>query len=563
MRWRCRLFSMLTILLIALVAFTACGRGEPGYDGYAAAETPEPYEISPEQTSEQTSEQAPAQEPAPVLGATETPAPVETPTPAETPTPEEHRFVYESGVLDTKFSVIQPRRFNLVSHNRARRDEALLHIEWGSIGDMSFEIWQGVTHPSEWGRVFGDELQMGERHETWMLYWRHPEEPTEVFVTENELTVVKYMNEHVRYEWIEEQARNVVTVIFMFRRDGRDYREFSETQVFYMIILDAHTSLHQRHYADARAVVESFVFLDEVATIDLEPSETARRLGITAYNYPRVDGSTSVISLIRVLPETMFEPQDDYPWWMWRGYNHIRNLSRTIPAYELLIGNYVDLIFVPEPSAHVLAFAETAGVELEFTPIAMEALVFITTINNPVDKITTEQILQIYTEMGITNWAELGGYDGPITPHSRNLHSGSHTLMDNLVLQGREIHPDLRRYAIGGMTTMLDEVERFHPDGLWYGLGMHEPEPNTFALGYTVSSFLNRQEPILKALAIDGVYPSRETILSGEYPLVTNYFAVIRADSPDDSPERRIANWLATPEGQDVVESAGLIGLNP
>ena len=108
---------------------------------------------------------------------------------------------------------------------------------------------------------------------------------------------------------------------------------------------------------------------------------------------------------------------------------------------------------------------------------------------------------------------------------------------------------------------MVDLVERFHPDGWWYGLGAYEP--NTFALGYTVSAFLNRQEPILKALAIDGVFPSRETILSGEYPLITNYFAVIRADSPEDSPTRRIASWLVTPEGQAVVESARLIGLNP
>ena len=322
-----------------------------------------------------------------------------------------------------------------------------------------------------------------------------------------------------------------------------------------------YTQRFEQYYADARAIVESFMFLDN-ATIGLEPSETARSLGITAYNYPRMDGSTSVISLVSSLIQNMFEPQDDDRFFMWQQYDRVFSLSRTIPAYELLIGGYVDLIFVPEPSAHVLELAEAAGVELEFTPIAMEALVFITTINNPVDNITMEQVLQIYTDMSITNWAELGGYDGLITPHSRKLHSGSQTLMDNLVLQGREIHPDLRRFLVGGMFTMLDEVERFHPDG-WLGPGPYEREPNTFALGYTVSGFLNRQDTIIKALAIDGVFPSRETILSGEYPLITNYFAVIRADSPADSPARRIAHWLATPEGQVVVESAGLIGLNP
>jgi len=184
-----------------------------------------------------------------------------------------------------------------------------------------------------------------------------------------------------------------------------------------------------------------------------------------------------------------------------------------------------------------------------------------TTTNNPVDNITIEQVLQIYTEMSITNWAELGGYDGPIRAYIRNPDSGSQTLMENLVLQGREFHPDLREFEIWGMATMVDVVERFHPWGLWYGL--EEFEPNTFALGYMVGTFLPWQGPVIKTLALDGVLPTRETVLSGEYPLVTNYFVVIRADSPDDSPERRIVNWLATPEGQEVVESAGLVGLSP
>ena len=76
---------------------------------------------------------------------------------------------------------------------------------------------------------------------------------------------------------------------------------------------------------------------------------------------------------------------------------------------------------------------------------------------------------------------------------------------------------------------------------------------------YTVFFFLdaaalNRYN--LKILALDGVFPSRETILSGEYPLATNYFAVIRADTPDGCPARLIANWLNSPEGQALVEAA-------
>jgi len=560
---RYRLFSMLMILLFALVVFTACGRGEPGSDGYAVTEAPEPDETAPEQTPAPipAPEQSPTPTPGPVESPALTPAPTPTPDPVETPHPTENRFIFESGILDTKFSIIQPsvfREFWML--NRTQRDVALFSAR-ASNPFVSLEVLQMVTHPSEWSRVFEDQIRRGERQEFWLAFWDHPEEPTEVFVTENGLTVVKYVQEF-QPEIRDSNIPRLTGGMFVFRRDGQDYRNFPGTQVFYMVILEAPTPLFNRHYVNVRAMVESFQFLDGVTTIGLEPSETARGLGITAYNYPRIDGSTSSVPLVNGLIMTMFEPpQNVEPWQTWLGYNDIRNLSRTIPSYELLIGNYVDIIFVPEPSAHVLELAEAAGVELEFAPIAMEVLVFVTTTNNPVYNITMEQVLQIFTEMSITNWAELGGYDGPIHPYHRNPDSGSQTLMENLVLQGREIHPDLNEFKIGGMTHMLDMIERFHPDGWWYGL--REYEPNTFGLGYTVGTFLFHQTPVFKALALDGVFPTRETVFSGEYPLVTNNFVVIRADSPTDSPERRIANWLVTPEGQAVVESMGFIGLEP
>jgi len=61
---RYRLLSMLTILLFALVPFTACGRGEPGYD-YAMAEVAEPNEAEeskPSDEQEPSNEQKPSVE---------------------------------------------------------------------------------------------------------------------------------------------------------------------------------------------------------------------------------------------------------------------------------------------------------------------------------------------------------------------------------------------------------------------------------------------------------------------------------------------------------------------
>ena len=84
---------------------------------------------------------------------------------------------------------------------------------------------------------------------------------------------------------------------------------------------------------------------------------------------------------------------------------------------------------------------------------------------------------------------------------------------------------------------------------------------NRGALGYTVYFYLPQATwgtDILRILDIGGVTPSHATILSGEYPLTANYFAVIRADTPADDPARQIAQWLLTPAGQEAVREAGL-----
>ena len=61
----------------------------------------------------------------------------------------------------------------------------------------------------------------------------------------------------------------------------------------------------------------------------------------------------------------------------------------------------------------------------------------------------------------------------------------------------------------------------------------------------------------LKLLEIDGVYPSDETIANGTYPLSNNTYIVMRKSEPQDSPARRMAEFMLTEQGQQCVEEAG------
>jgi hypothetical protein len=66
-----------------------------------------------------------------------------------------------------------------------------------------------------------------------------------------------------------------------------------------------------------------------------------------------------------------------------------------------------------------------------------------------------------------------------------------------------------------------------------------------------------------KLLSVDGVKPSRDTIMRGEYPLEDHYYAVMRKDTPADSPVRKLVAWLLTDEGQTLAAKAGYIPLRP
>jgi len=307
----------------------------------------------------------------------------------------------------------------------------------------------------------------------------------------------------------------------------------------------------------------------------LTPSKLARSLGITpvtAENYPYIDGSTAALPLVqgiyrRMFTTAMFGKNKD----VYLGLP--QEVSKTVAAYERLIADEVDVIFVPDPSDDVKQLAVDAGVELEYIPIGADALVFITSGKNPVNAVTLEQLVNIYSDRTVTNWADLGGNDGQLIALIRNKDSGSHGQMENLVLRGKPVHSDFvehnPRPVVFDMIRMLHEV-----DG--YDRTVEKEAENNYTLGYTVFYYLRQQMreqerhygarrmPFsLKTLALDGVMPTPETIASKEYKLAIGCFAVIRKDEPAGSPARKMVEWLVSDDGQRVVLEAGLGALKP
>lgn len=258
--------------------------------------------------------------------------------------------------------------------------------------------------------------------------------------------------------------------------------------------------------------------------------------------YPVVDGSTAnmpMMAQIRAsyLGETLTEAE-----------NNVK-VTTTDYAWRNLLDGKADLLLVYEPSSETKDIIENSDVKLKVTPIGVDALVFIVNEQNKVTNLTTEQIRDIYSEK-ITNWKTLGGDDMKIEAYQRVLNSGSQTLFLNLVMKDRKPVDAPVKYRIEGMDGLIETLASYNNSGN--------------SLGYSVFYYAKKmyEVPGLKLLSVDGVMPSDESIGSGKYPFLNQYYLVIREDTKEDSETMKLYNYILSNNGKSDMKKAGYIPLN-
>ena len=256
-------------------------------------------------------------------------------------------------------------------------------------------------------------------------------------------------------------------------------------------------------------------------------------------DYPRVDGSTSMLPLSRALmmAATGVSAQE--------AELRVSHSKTTLSFYALVSGE-ADLLLVARPAEEAFAYADEMGVELEMRPIGVDALVFLTGEENPVDGLTQQQAVGIYTGE-ITNWKEVGGADAEIIAYQRNKTAGSQVMMENVVMDGEPMMDAPMEYRPSEMGALVDEVASYRN--------------SASAIGYSVYYYVTEMylREGVKLLAIDGVAPSNETIASGEYPYTQYNYAVIRKDERENSPARQLFDFLTTPEGKALMAAQGYV----
>lgn len=259
---------------------------------------------------------------------------------------------------------------------------------------------------------------------------------------------------------------------------------------------------------------------------------------MTKEEFPVLDGSTANIPLgeeiyTYLTGATIDEARKDLKFY------------KTSESYYRLQSGEADILIVYEPSQGVLDNIAD-GKDFLFKPLGRDALVFIANEANPVNSLTQQQIIDIYSGK-TTNWSEVGGNDSEILAFQRPEASGSQSLMEKLAVHSDVIMNGPMVVRPAEMGDLIDTLATYTND--------------SNALGYSVYYYANFMytKPGLKLLSVDGIEPNNKTIQKQEYPYVNDFYVVIRRDEPEDSKARLLYDWLTTSEGQEHVVSSGYV----
>ena len=284
------------------------------------------------------------------------------------------------------------------------------------------------------------------------------------------------------------------------------------------------------------------------------PTEAAIQFGLDR-EMPVIDGSTSTYPYTQGVYSVLFTNGTAHP-------QFPKSHSKSFASYERLIRGEADVLFAAtKASAELESLAAEQGVELQYIPIAYDAMVFFTNLENPVNSLTRQQIQDIYVRNAYSSWDQVGGPEAKLLPYCRNTDSGSHALMERYFLEDGKLSlaPEILQGNVSvAMSSALTDVAS--------ALSL---DPPAYAIGYSVYAYYGSYEEMmtdvtpnkLKLLAVDGVLPTAETIADGTYPLADYNYLVLRSDEPKDSPARRLAEFMVSDAGQQAVAGSGFLPL--
>lgn len=183
-------------------------------------------------------------------------------------------------------------------------------------------------------------------------------------------------------------------------------------------------------------------------------------------------------------------------------------------------------------SSKDLSANESTG--LNQTVIGKDGIVVAVNTANSVSALTTDQLKNIFGG-NVTNWNQVGGSSANIDVITREDGSGTRTAFEDLVMNKTKIKGDA---IVQSSTEAVKQSVKGDPN----------------AIGFISLADLDSS---VKAVQINGVAPSEQTVSDGTYKL-QRPFIFLTKGQPKGAVKDFI-DWVMSPEGQAIVKSMNVV----
>ena len=172
---------------------------------------------------------------------------------------------------------------------------------------------------------------------------------------------------------------------------------------------------------------------------------------------------------------------------------------------------------------------------LDQTVVAIDGIAIVVNPENKIEDLSVEQIGKIYTGE-ITNWKDVGGDDKPI------------------VLIGREAASGTR----DGFESITDTKDKckYNQELTSTGDVIQTVSSNPNAIGYASLAAI---KDTVKALSIENVKPSKDTIQNKTYKIQRDFVLVTKKDTKLSDAAQKFFDFATSKEADALIEKAGAI----
>ena len=179
--------------------------------------------------------------------------------------------------------------------------------------------------------------------------------------------------------------------------------------------------------------------------------------------------------------------------------------------------------------------AEEAESGLTGTVLAYDGIAIIVNPENAVEDLTSETLAKIYTGE-ITNWSEVGGVDGEIVLIGREAGSGTRDGFESI--------------------TGTEDACKYRQELTSTGDVITTVAQNPNAIGY---ASLASVKDTVKAVSVDGVVPSEETIKDGSYVVQRPFVLVTKTDAALSEGAQQFFDYITSDAAVEIISGAGVV----